>query len=493
MASLESLVRSSTGGLWGEPAGGADPDNIRVRVIRGAEFRNWPAERASAAPVRMIPRRALAGRELSEGDIVLEVSGGGPTQPVGRAILIDAQTTSQADLPLVCSNFCRRLEMAKPIETKYVWYQLQHLYSRGWTDQFQRATTNIRNLQVNAFLASTPLAIAPSDEQKRIVASIEEQFSRIDAAMEALERARKNLRRLRAGLLGAAISGRLVSQEPIEDSALRPTAHATDPAEPEQHGKALSPRPEVSRNFRLPDGWTWQNIREVCASVTDGDHQPPPKAEKGVPFLVIGNVRTGTIDFDGSRHVPQDYYDSLHGMRRPRKGDVLYTLVGSYGIPVLVTDDRPFCVQRHIGILRPNDRVDPAFLAVVMASSLVLAQARAYATGTAQMTVPLSGLRRIEVPIPPVGEQRRIVAELHGYEQFCGDLADAMARLVRRAGHLRSSILSAAFAGRLVPQKSDDEPASVLLASVSSDTAKARGVKAGPEEPALPLGSAATT
>jgi type I restriction enzyme, S subunit len=368
------------------------------------------------------------------------------------------------------------------IEQKYILYAI-----RATVDRLSAHATGTTFAAITApVIREHAIPVAPTAEQKRIVSAIEEQFSRIDAAGEALERAVNGLRRLRAALLEAAVTRRLVSGEPIADPSLGPSTHAPDPSKPKQDGRVRSPRAAP-----LPDGWTWHDIQEVCDSVTDGDHQPPPKAESGVPFLVIGNVRSGTIDFAGSRHVPQDYYDSLRATRQPRKDDVLYTLVGSYGIPVLVTDDRPFCVQRHIGILRPSKIVDPAFLAVVMASSSVLAQARACATGTAQMTVPLSGLRRIQVPIPPVGEQRRIVAKLDACEHFCGQLSETTARLVRRAGSLRSSILSAAFSGKLVSQNSEDEPALLLLERIRSDRAKLRGGKSDGNGPGLTLRPAA--
>ncbi len=59
--------------------------------------------------------------------------------------------------------------------------------------------------------------------------------------------------------------------------------------------------------------------------MTDGDHIPPPKADQGVPFLVIGNVRSQTLNFAGCRHVSEQYYKALDAIRRPQKGDILYT------------------------------------------------------------------------------------------------------------------------------------------------------------------------
>lgn len=160
----------------------------------------------------------------------------------------------------------------------------------------------------------------------------------------------------------------------------------------------------------LPTGWTWTDLAHVCTSITDGDHQAPPQVQSGIPFLVIGNIRSESLNFTDCRHVPLEYYESLRATRRPEKGDVLYSLVGSYGISAPVKHDTPFCVQRHIGILRPSLKVSSAYLALALSSPAVFEQATQYATGTAQLTVPLSGLRRIRIPLSPV--QNRIELSL---------------------------------------------------------------------------------
>lgn len=199
----------------------------------------------------------------------------------------------------------------------------------------------------------------------------------------------------------------------------------------------------------LPPGWVWADLAEVCSSVTDGDHQAPPQVRTGIPFLVIGNIRNYQIDFKNCRHVPLGYFESLLPIRRPQKGDVLYSLVGSYGIPVLVKTDTSFCVQRHIGILRPSSEISAGFLALVLRSRTVFDQATQYATGTAQLTVPLSGLRRIRIPLPPRAEQERIVAAIE--EQFSRlDVGiAALEHAQQNIERMHATVMEAAIRGRL--------------------------------------------
>ena len=83
-------------------------------------------------------------------------------------------------------------------------------------------------------------------------------------------------------------------------------------------------------------GQLWQRLENFFAIVTDGDHQPPPKTETGVPFVVIGNLNAGQISFNADRFVSEPYYESLDWSRKPTKGNILYTVTGSFGIPILV-------------------------------------------------------------------------------------------------------------------------------------------------------------
>jgi restriction endonuclease S subunit len=156
------------------------------------------------------------------------------------------------------------------------------------------------------------------------------------------------------------------------------------------------------------------SLAELATDITDGDHLPPPKAESGVPFITISNIhkRTSHIDFSDTFKVPHKYFDSLKENKKPIVGDVLYTVTGSFGIPVVVKEQAEFCFQRHIALIRPRSCVDSQWLFYTLMSPQVQKQAIEGATGTAQKTVSLKVLREIAVPHVPSQEQRRIVAIL---------------------------------------------------------------------------------
>lgn len=166
--------------------------------------------------------------------------------------------------------------------------------------------------------------------------------------------------------------------------------------------------------------WNTVKLADVCKSISDGDHQAPPKSETGIPFVTISNITsTNKFDFRNTMHVPQDYYERLDGKRRPQVGDVLYSVVGSFGIPVLMTEEQKFVFQRHIAILRPDGvKVVPAFLYYTMLNRDFYMKADAVALGAAQRTVSLTALREMEIQLPDYDTQKKVVNVLRPYDEL---------------------------------------------------------------------------
>jgi len=167
-----------------------------------------------------------------------------------------------------------------------------------------------------------------------------------------------------------------------------------------------------------------KRLEECCDSIADGDHQAPPKADSGIPFITISDIdERHEINFNVIKYVPDEYYNRLADKRRPQKGDVLYTVVGSYGIPVYVKENKKFVFQRHIAILRPNNAViDSRYLYHAMNGTAFHRQADLAAKGAAQKTIGLASLAKMTVPVPPLDVQNRIVNVLDNFEKVCSDL-----------------------------------------------------------------------
>ena len=159
-------------------------------------------------------------------------------------------------------------------------------------------------------------------------------------------------------------------------------------------------------------------LKDCCYSISDGDHLPPPKSSCGIPFITISNIdSTNHIDFENTLFVPIEYYNNLDSIRKPQVNDIIYSVVGSFGKPVLIKENRPFVFQRHIAILRPNNEiVDSRYLYYVMLSRDFYMQADSVALGAAQRTISLTSLRNMKVQLPDLDVQRRIAEVLFRYD-----------------------------------------------------------------------------
>ena len=167
-------------------------------------------------------------------------------------------------------------------------------------------------------------------------------------------------------------------------------------------------------------GWEVMSLADVCHSITDGDHMPPPKTDSGIPFLTISNINKETriLDFSDTFFVPQSYYVALKESRKPMENDLLYTVTGSYGIPVVVDGKNSFCFQRHIALLRPNvDKVLTLYLCYWCLCPSIKQVADKVATGIAQKTVSLTSLRKFSIILPPLPLQQSFAHKIEQIER----------------------------------------------------------------------------
>jgi type I restriction enzyme S subunit len=280
---------------------------------------------------------------------------------------------------------------------RFFYYQLQalRLDTLGYARHFR-------------LLKEVSIKYPPLAEQKRIVAILDEAFA---AIAKARENAEKNL------------------------------ANAREVFESYLNGVFSNPRGK----------WQTVTLSELSTEITDGDHLPPPKAVEGVPFITISNINkhTNQIDFTNTFHVPIKYYESLKHNKKPQKGDVLYTVTGSYGIPVLINNDFQFCFQRHIGLIRPNSKLNSKLLYYWIRSSQAKEQAKASSTGTAQKTVSLKSLRNFIIPLMSIKIQHAIVAKLDALFTETKRLEEIYRKKIAALDELKKSILDEAFKGEL--------------------------------------------
>ncbi|QUB92882.1 restriction endonuclease subunit S [Prevotella denticola] len=170
---------NTTNGLWK----GKKPPFVKVGVIRNANFTKYFTLDYSKIEYIDVEQRAFEKKHLLHGDLIVEKSGGSDKNPVGRAIFFDGE-----DGLFSFSNFtmCLRCKDQTTLMSKYLFYLLLCIYSRGDMVAMQTQTTGLHNLLVEKFMAMT-FPLPPFAEQKRIVQKIEELFSLLDCIEKALQ------------------------------------------------------------------------------------------------------------------------------------------------------------------------------------------------------------------------------------------------------------------------------------------------------------------
>jgi type I restriction enzyme S subunit len=187
-------------------------------------------------------------------------------------------------------------------------------------------------------------------------------------------------------------------------------------------------------------------LETICSKITDGTHQAPKWASKGIPFLFVSNVRNQTISFETDKFVSEGEFLKLTKNTPIDVGDVLYTAVGSYGNSAVVNTSQKFVFQRHIAHLKPLPMsILPFYLSVALESPKIRAQADKVARGVAQKTVTLESLKKLIVPLPSVKRQQEFVRLAQLVRDNALDMRDSQFFL----DTLFSSLQHRAFSGQL--------------------------------------------
>jgi type I restriction enzyme S subunit len=331
-----------------------------------------------------------------------------------------------------------------PIDTTYYVDQFHGMPTRYWFYQLKNIglseldkATAIPSLnRKDAYRVQVHLS--PLNEQKRIADKLDALLARVDACRDRLDQIPRILENFRQAVLAAAISGELTKDW---------------------------------REYRDLTEWQSETLNEICLSITDGDHQAPPQVGHGIPFITIAAINDRHLNLDkATRFVPYSYFEQLKDSRKPEVGDILFSVTGSIAIPALVNTSEDFTFQRHIAILKPDSsRILSKFLFYSLCTEDVKRQAVAVATGTAQKTIPLSGLREFMIVLPPIDEQQEVIHRLDKLFTYADHIEVHYQKALRRLEQITSTLLSKAFRGELVSQDPDDEPASVLLERIKSE------------------------
>jgi type I restriction enzyme S subunit len=209
--SLEKFTSFVIGGDWGASEY-ATTTPAETRCIRGADIPAAQAGGLGNVPLRFLRANSADKRCLRSGDIVLEISGGSPTQSTGRAVLITPGLLAKSSVPLVSSNFCRLVRMQTPAVSSYVFQWLRQLYACDVFFGLETGTTGIKNLEFTHFAKRYPLLMPTS----RLLEGFDVQLRAWLSLRDSLATESDLLASLRATLLPKLLSGELRVADVVE-------------------------------------------------------------------------------------------------------------------------------------------------------------------------------------------------------------------------------------------------------------------------------------
>ncbi len=363
-------------------------------------------------------------KRLHEGDVLFNNTNS--PELIGKTTVI----TQSANWGF--SNHMTRIAFQDGVDSKYAAYQLHYLWMRGYFLYNCVKHVNQASISSKALARAVPFVVAPLDQQKRIVAEIEKQFSRLDEAIANLKRVKANLKRYKAAVLKAAVEGRLV--------------------------------PDT--NIVKDSKWVFAPIDVAIASLDQG-WSPQCETYQSQSPITWGIIKTTAVQSlcyleSENKQLPSKLQPKPNLELAP--GDLLITRAGPrsrVGIACLVKTTRPHLMlcDKVYRLRTKPDVASPAFLELVLNAPHIVDTLNELKTGISDSGVNLTQkrFRELAVPIPCLAEQQQIVAEVERRLSVMDEVEMEITVNLQRAERLRQSILGFAFSGKLVWQNADAE------------------------------------
>lgn len=275
-----------------------------------------------------------------------------------------------------------------------------------------------------ANLNKIPVPIPPLPEQERIVNRIEELLSDLDAGVVALERVHAGLKRYKASVLKAACEGKLFDNRGVVSG-------------------------------ELPEGWRWATLEELSSDANYGTSQKCDYNENEFPVIRIPNIISSDIDLDDLKFAIDS--SGLREKDSLAPGDLLIIrtngskdLIGKSAL-IRTTLEKKFYFASYLIRYRIKDHENVgAWISTIWESPFIRAWLESVVATTAgQYNLNIAKLNKLPIPLPPLDEQRRIVAEVERRLSVVREVESAVEVGLVRAGRLRQSVLRSAFEGRL--------------------------------------------
>lgn len=398
---LEDVCAFSNG-LWK----GEKPPFVNIGVIRNTNFTKDGALDDSDIAFLDVEAKKFEKRRLQFGDIILEKSGGGPKQPVGRVALFDKK---EGDYSF--SNFTSAMRVRDPeeLDFRYLHKFLYWTHLSGVTEGMQSHSTGIRNLDVDAYKA-IKIGYPKIPEQRRIVSILDEAFDGIVTAKANAEKNFQNATAIFSSALEAVFSR---SNEDWVDC-----------------GKSLA---------------------DLCDLIVDCEHKTAPTQESGIPSIRTPNIGKGMLLLEGVYRVSEKTYREWTRRAEPQEGDLILAREAPAGNVAVVPPNTKLCLGQRTVLVRPSRKIfEPSFLAYLLLQPSMQSKLLAHSRGATVQHVNMKDIRALKVgAIPPLATQRSLVAQMNSVVANGRRLESIYQRKLAALDELKQSLLHQAFSGAL--------------------------------------------
>jgi type I restriction enzyme S subunit len=397
-----------------------------------------------------------------------------------------------------CDHFIRFRLNTELVEPKFVATAFQVPLIRSQVEEGMVSSAG-QNTVAQSTYASIDIPLPPFNEQKRIVAKIEELRDRHQRAKQALEAIPELCDRFRQSVLAAAFRGDLTADWRGENPDVEPASVLLErikrdrrmnwetaesnrielsgkkPTNDTWKTKYKEPiSPKVSELSELPQGWEWTTLDQIMQKIVDGTHHTPTYTRSGIAFLSVKDIRNERIYFDDCRYISEEEHEELCKRCHPELGDLLITKSGTIGRCAVIETNRPFSLFVSVALLKPvNYQVLTPFISLAFQAWLQTINVQNDVTGSAIKNFHIIDFRELALPIPPLEEQKEIIQRVKALLETMNKIKQQYQETENYLDRLNQSILAEAFRGELVEQDPNDEPASVLLDRIRAEREKA--------------------
>ena len=334
-------------------------------------------------------------------------------------------------------DVCWIAPQEKYYDIQYIMYVLASAEFQKRVKGLGRGTTRFRISKGN--LINIPFPLPPLEEQHRIVAKIEEilpYIDQYDKAYTKLEAFNKKFPEdMKKSILQMAMQGKLVEQRPEEGTADELYEQVVaEKAQLIKEGKIKKekPLPEITEDeipFEIPSSWKWVRFQEVCAVLTCGYASTPEYVAEniGMPFISAKNIKPYKFMPDDHKYIKRELYDKLTQTCCPKKNDILLTRVGAgIGEAAIIDIDMEFAIYVSLTLIKLVDykQLDNRYILYWLNSPIGTDNARKniFGKGASQGNLNVNNVRTFLVPLPPLEEQKRIVAKIEELLPYCDQL-----------------------------------------------------------------------